>query len=142
MRPLPETRSWSPPVPPPSLCPSRAWTVWDWLTNVTAMQLDHLPESMIVIGGGPLGLEFAQMFAHFGTQVTVLEAMDQILPKQEPEVAAELQRVLEEEGIEFAVGVTVDRVEERDGEKVVVPTQWPWGSRQALHGDHGGLGCR
>ena len=55
----------------------------DWLTNVTAMQLDHLPESMIVIGGGPLGLEFAQMFAHFGTQVTVLEAMDQILPKQE-----------------------------------------------------------
>jgi len=90
-----------------------------WLNNVTAMALDHLPESMIVIGGGPLGLEFAQMFAHFGTRVTVLEAMDHILPRHEPEVAAELQRCLEEEGIEFRVGITVDGVEERGGQKVV-----------------------
>ena len=90
-----------------------------WLNNVTAMQLKKLPESMIVIGGGPLGLEFAQMFAHFGTTVTVLEAMDQILPRHEPEIAAELQRSLEEEGIEFRVGVTVDKVETRDGQKVV-----------------------
>ena len=90
-----------------------------WLNNETAMELQELPESMVVIGGGPLGLEFAQMFAHFGTGVTVLEAMDQILPKHEPEVAAELQRSLEEEGIEFRVGVTVDSVAERDGKKVV-----------------------
>ncbi|MDA1348120.1 MAG: mercury(II) reductase, partial [Chloroflexi bacterium] len=90
-----------------------------WLNNVTGLQLQKLPESMIVIGGGPLGLEFAQMFAHFGTKVTVLEAMDQILPRHEPEVAAELQRALEEEGIEFRVGVTMDRVEKRDGHKVI-----------------------
>lgn len=89
-----------------------------WLNNVTAMQLDALPKAMMVIGGGPLGLEFAQMFAHFGTRVTVLEAMDQILPRHEPEVAEELQRCLEEEGIEFRVGVTIDRVERRDGQKV------------------------
>lgn len=88
------------------------------LNNVTAMDLDHLPESMIVIGGGPLGLEFAQMFAHFGTRVTVLEAMDQVLPREEPEVADELQRSLEE-GIQFRLGITVDKVEERDGKKVV-----------------------
>ena len=90
-----------------------------WLTNVTALQLLELPESMIVIGGGPLGLEFAQMFAHFGTKVTVLEAMDRILPKEEPEIAEELQRNLENEGIEFHVGVTVDKVEEQDEKKVV-----------------------
>jgi mercuric reductase len=66
-----------------------------------------------------MGLEFAQMFAHFGTKVTVLEAMDQILPKHEPEVARELQRCLEEEGIEFHVGITVDSVAERNGKKVV-----------------------
>ncbi|MBI2886091.1 MAG: mercury(II) reductase [Chloroflexi bacterium] len=90
-----------------------------WLNNVTAMQLDRLPKSMIVIGGGPLGLEYAQMFAHFGARVTVLEAMDQILPRHEPEVAAELQRCLEEEGIAFRVGITIDRVEERGGQKVV-----------------------
>jgi mercuric reductase len=90
-----------------------------WLNNVTAMQLEDLPDSMIVIGAGPLGLEFAQMFRHFGARVTVLEVMDQILPRHEPEVARELQRCLEEEGIEFRLGVTVERVEERDGKKIV-----------------------
>ncbi len=90
-----------------------------WLSNVTAMELQELPESMIVIGAGPLGLEFAQMFAHFGTRVTVLEAMDQILPREEPEVAQELQRCLEEEGISFRVGVTLKRVAQEGKEKVV-----------------------
>jgi NADPH-dependent 2,4-dienoyl-CoA reductase/sulfur reductase-like enzyme len=90
-----------------------------WLNNVTAMQLTQLPQSMVVIGGGPLGLEFAQMFAHFGTRVTVVEAMDHILPKHEPEVAMELQRCLEAEGIEFRVGVTIDRVEQRGDNRVV-----------------------
>ena len=90
-----------------------------WLNNVSAMQLEYLPESMVVVGAGPLGLEFAQMFSHFGTRVIVLEAMDQILPREEPEVANELQRCLEEEGIEFRVGITVDKVEERSGQKVV-----------------------
>ncbi len=90
-----------------------------WLNNVTAMQLDHLPKAMVIVGAGPLGLEFAQMFAHFGTQVTVLEAMDQVLPKHEPEIAAELQRCLETEGIAFRIGITVDKVEERGGKKII-----------------------
>lgn len=90
-----------------------------WLTNVSAMALQKLPESMIVIGAGPSGLEFAQMFAHFGVKMTVLEAMHQILPRHEPEVADELQRCLEEEGIEFRLGVMIDKVERRDGMKVV-----------------------
>ena len=88
-----------------------------WHTNRTIMDLAKAPTSMVVIGAGPLGLEFAQMFAHFGTKVTVLEAMPQILPREEPEVAQELLRVLEEEGIRFHVGVTVERVEEQDGQK-------------------------
>lgn len=90
-----------------------------WLNNVTAMELEKMPKSLLVIGGGPLGLEFAQMFAHFGAEVTVLEAMDHILPRHEPEVATEVQRVLEEEGIRFRVGVTIDRVDVRGGAKVV-----------------------
>ena len=90
-----------------------------WLNNVTAMQLRELPESMIVIGGGPLGLEFAQIFSHFGTKVTVLEAMGQILPRHEPEIAAELQRSLEQEGVEFRIGVTVEGVRQENGQKIV-----------------------
>ncbi len=66
-----------------------------WLNNITAMQLQELPASMIIIGGGPLGLEFAQMFAHVGSKVTILESMNQILPRHEPEIATDLQRCLE-----------------------------------------------
>jgi len=90
-----------------------------WLNNVTAMELKKLPESMVVIGGGPMGLEFAQMFAHFGTRVTVIEAMNQILPKDEPEIAAELQRSLEVEGIQFRIGVSIESVRQDGGNKVV-----------------------
>jgi mercuric reductase len=90
-----------------------------WLNNVTAMELTTLPESMVIIGAGPLGLEFAQMFAHFGTRVTVLEAMPQVLPNHEPEVAMELRRVLEEEGIAIRTGVRVEEVSEHEGRKVV-----------------------
>jgi mercuric reductase len=90
-----------------------------WLNNITAMQLQKLPASLVVIGGGPLGLEFAQMFAHFGSQVTVLEAMSQILPRHEPKIAAELQRCLEGEGIKIHTEVHVMKVEERNGKKVI-----------------------
>lgn len=90
-----------------------------WLNNVTAMELKKLPASMVVIGGGPMGLEFAQMFSHFGTKVTVLEAMDQVLPRHEPEVASEIQRSLEAEGIRFRIGVTVENVRQESGRKVV-----------------------
>ncbi|MDO8749902.1 MAG: mercury(II) reductase, partial [Dehalococcoidia bacterium] len=90
-----------------------------WLNNVTALELETLPESLVVIGAGPLGLEFAQMFAHFGSQVTVLEALPQILPKHEPELAQELQRCLEEEGIAIHTGVRVEQVAEREGTKIV-----------------------
>ena len=90
-----------------------------FLTNVSALQLAEPPSSLIVIGGGPLGLEFAQMFSHFGTRVTVLEAMDQILPRHEPEIAAELQRSLEVEGIEFRTGASIESVTANGVRKVV-----------------------
>ncbi len=90
-----------------------------WLNNVTALQLESLPESMVVIGGGPLGLEFAQMFSHFGARVIVVEAADRILPRHDPEIAAELQRSLEGEGIAIHAGVRVESVAEKDGRRLV-----------------------
>ncbi len=91
-----------------------------WLSNVTAMDLPELPQSMVVIGGGPLGLEFAQMFAHFGTKVTVLVTEGhKVLRSHEPEIVDEIVRCLEAEGIEFSMGVTMDSVAERDGKKVI-----------------------
>lgn len=104
-----------------------------WLNNVTAMQLRSLPSSLTIIGGGPLGLEFAQMFAHFGSRVTVLEAMEHILPRHEPEIAAELQRCLEAEGLSIRAAVRVEKVAERAGKKVI--TFREGGSIQEIESD-------
>lgn len=82
-----------------------------YLTNIEALQLDEAPRKFVVIGGGPLGLEFAQIFARFGSQVTVLEALPQIVPKSEPEIAAVLQEALEAEGIRIRTGMRIQRVQ-------------------------------
>jgi mercuric reductase len=79
----------------------------DYLTSTTALDLRELPESVIVLGGSAVGLEFAQMFSHLGSRVTVLEAMPRILPFEEEEVSRALRGYLEEEGIEVHTGVKV-----------------------------------
>lgn len=94
-----------------------------YLTNVEALQLDEAPRKLVVIGGGPLGLEFAQIFARFGSQVTVLEALPQIVPKAEPEIAAVLQEALEAEGIEIRTGMRIERVQPGPSKTVVCGRQ-------------------
>ena len=91
-----------------------------WHTNRTIMDLKETPESLIVIGAGPEGLEFAQMFAHFGSKVTVVIARGhQVLRGEEPEIVNELLRSLDEEGIQFVADVDLERVHEDSGRKVV-----------------------
>jgi pyruvate/2-oxoglutarate dehydrogenase complex dihydrolipoamide dehydrogenase (E3) component len=90
-----------------------------YLTNENIMDLTVLPEHLIVLGGGYIGLEFGQMFGRFGSRVTVIQNPAQIVPREDPEVAAELQRVLEEEGLTFLVGARATRVE-KDGDTIVV----------------------
>ena len=92
-----------------------------WHTNRTIMtDLVAAPDSLIIVGAGPEGLEFAQMFAHFGTKVTVLVARGhRVLRGEEPEIVDELLRSLQNEGIQFLVDVTVQKVEERDDLKVL-----------------------
>ncbi len=74
---------------------------------------------MIVVGGRALGLEFAQMYAHFGTKVTVLQRSDRILPEHEPEISTSLRRYLEEEGIRIHTGVQLEEVSQGRGMKAV-----------------------
>jgi len=90
-----------------------------YITSREALSLSRLPESMIVIGAGPLGLEFAQMYARFGTRVTLLQRSNQILTWAEPEVAEELQQCLQAEGIEVNTAVNVERLQEKDNLKIV-----------------------
>src|SRR5213594_4922363 len=92
----------------------------DYLTNVEALSLRNKPASMVVLGGRALGLEFAQMYAHMGTRVTLLQRSDRIIPEEEPAVSDALRQYLEEEGIKIKTGVQIKRVYQTQGEKVIV----------------------
>jgi len=90
----------------------------DYLTNIEALSLEERPESMIVIGGRALGLEFAQMYSRFGTKVTLLQRSDRIIPEEEPEISDMLRSYLEEEGIEIHTGVRLESVTKNTRYKV------------------------
>ena len=85
------------------------------LTNESLMELKELPEHLIVLGGGYIGLEFGQMFRRYGSKVTILHNQGQILPREDAEIAAELQKILEGEGIEFHLNIRTTRVEQSKG---------------------------
>ncbi|MGQ0797432.1 MAG: FAD-dependent oxidoreductase, partial [Methanobacteriota archaeon] len=91
----------------------------DSLTNVEALSHKDLPDSMIVLGGRALGLEFAQRYQHLGTQITVLQRSDRIVPEEEPEVSAHLQQYLEEDGLQVHTGVRVLSAGQNKGRKIV-----------------------
>jgi len=92
----------------------------DWHTNRTVMDLEKAPESMVIVGAGPEGLEFAQMFAHFGTDVTVLVADGhRVLRREEPEIVAEILHSLSDEGIRFRLDVSIESVRETAGQKEI-----------------------
>ena len=86
-----------------------------YLTNESAMQLTVLPDHLLVLGGGYIGMEFGQMFRRYGSRVTVLHTGKQIISREDPETAAELQRALEAEGIQFLLDTRASRVENKNG---------------------------
>ncbi len=81
-----------------------------YLTNETILELEALPQSLVVIGGGPEGMEFGQIFRRFGVRVTVLQRRDRILPREDPDISREVARLLEEEGVEIHTNAVPTRV--------------------------------
>ena len=82
-----------------------------YLDNESVLELRELPNRLAVIGSGPIGSEFAQVFSRFGVQVTVIEVADRMLPPEEPEGGAAIREAFEAEGIEVRTGVKISRVE-------------------------------
>lgn len=91
----------------------------DALTSTSAMELEALPDSMLVLGGGPVGVELGQTFARFGVKVAIVQRGTHLLTGEDAEVAEVLRQALEAEGIEVHTSTTAVRAE-RDGGGVVV----------------------
>ena len=91
----------------------------DYLTNAGMMEIDYLPEHLVIIGGSYIGLEFAQMYKRFGSRVTVLESGPRIVGREDPEVSTALQNILQQEGIAFWLSAGNLNVAKRDGGVVV-----------------------
>jgi dihydrolipoamide dehydrogenase len=105
------------------------------LTSDTILGLEQVPESLVVIGGGVVGMEFAGVFSLLGTQVTVVEMLDQLLTPLDPDVARRFQQLMARRGVRFHLGARVEGVErtgsgfrvrssagELEGERVLVAT--------------------
>ena len=94
----------------------------EWVDHVGALELEKVPESLLVVGGGPVGLEFAQMFARFGSRVTVVNHGPQIAARSDADAAMTLQTALEAEGIEVVLNSGVHAFA-RDGDRVEATLQ-------------------
>jgi len=81
-----------------------------FLDSTSVMDLEAVPEHLLIAGGSYIGLEFAQIYRRFGARVTVMEAAPRLIGREDPEVSREVQMILEREGIEFITGVSAARV--------------------------------
>lgn len=89
------------------------------LTSTSAMELDNLPQKLVIIGAGYIGLEFASMFAEFDAQVTVVDHHQEFLPREDTDVATMVKANLEQLGITFRLGVNIDQVSMANGQAQV-----------------------
>jgi len=89
-----------------------------YLTSTTALELDELPGSLIVVGGNYVGLEMGQIFARLGSSVTLIEALDRLAPGEEPELSEVITGVLKDEGVEVWTSAALVGVSRQDGQVV------------------------
>ena len=99
------------------------------LTNIEALELDRLPDHLVVIGGGYVGLELAQAYRRFGSRVSIIEAGPQLAGREDSDVATAILEMLRDEGIVVHVEAKVLGVQGRSGETVSLQTRTPSGDQ-------------
>jgi dihydrolipoamide dehydrogenase len=104
------------------------------LTNRSILQLPEIPKTLIVIGAGAVGVEFASIFNSFGSQVTILEALPRVVPVEDEEISAELDKTCRKKGINIQTGCTVDGVK-KDAKGVTVSFKDRDGKAQTLQAE-------
>ena len=85
------------------------------LTNIEILSLNQIPKSLVVIGAGAVGMEFASMFRTFGTEVTIVESLPRVVPVEDEEISKEITRLFKKRGIEINTGARVEKVEKTEG---------------------------
>lgn len=100
-------RAFSPPIP--------GLAEVDYLTNTSIMELDYVPEHLIVIGGSYIGLEFAQIYRRFGAQVTVIEKLPRLIAREDPDVSQGVTEILRNEGVRVETGAECMRIANTTG---------------------------
>lgn len=107
-----------------------------YLTNETVFSLTALPRRLIVIGGGPIGCELAQAFARLGSQVSLVSDVPRLLPREDADVAALLEKQFRSEGIELILGAKVERAEKSGVGKILIIDRGDSGQgKQTVVGD-------
>ena len=104
------------------------------------MELDHVPEHLLVLGGGYIGLEFGQMFRRFGSRVTIVQSGSQLLTREHPDVAAAVLKILEQDGIEVHLNAKATRAE-RTNNRITLTIGNQGGAMPAIEGSHLLLGA-
>jgi pyruvate/2-oxoglutarate dehydrogenase complex dihydrolipoamide dehydrogenase (E3) component len=107
-----------------------------YLTSSSIMELEEVPAHLLVLGGGYVGLEFAQMFHRFGSRVTVLQRDAQLLPREDPDVAEEIANILRDDGIDVRLGVEAREVRHANGDVELTCAGGPSSSELRVIGTH------
>ena len=105
------------------------------LTHIEALELDRVPEHLVVLGGGYVGLELAQAYRRFGSRVTIVEHGPQLLSREDPDVAEEVRRILSAEPMEVLLGADVLGVDGRSGEGIRLRVRTAGGERTIAGSD-------
>lgn len=105
------------------------------LNSTSILDLDTIPEHLILLGGGYLGLEFGQMFRRFGSRVTIMDILPQLMVQEDPDVAEEVTKILREDGIEVVLEANTRQVKQTEAGQVQLDIKTPKGER-VLTGSH------
>jgi pyruvate/2-oxoglutarate dehydrogenase complex dihydrolipoamide dehydrogenase (E3) component len=106
------------------------------LDSTSIMELDTLPDHLLVLGGGYVGLEFSQMFRRFGSQVTILQSGKQLLARENPDVAQAITAILREDGVEVLLEAHTSRAEPTQDGKIALTVSTPEEAERTLIGSH------
>jgi pyruvate/2-oxoglutarate dehydrogenase complex dihydrolipoamide dehydrogenase (E3) component len=105
------------------------------LNSTTIMELDALPEHLLIVGGGYIGLEFGQMFRRFGSEVTIIQHHPRLLMNEDEDVSDEITKIFREDGIAVLTGTTPQQVQSLNGRRIQLTVRSSKGDQQ-LTGSH------